>query len=125
MQIVRLDHLVLTVQDIDESCEFYATVLGMDVVTFGEGRRALQFGQQKINLHRAGHEFEPKATAPSPGSADICFITLTPLAKVEAELRARGVAILEGPVGRTGALGPIQSLYLRDPDGNLIEISSY
>jgi len=125
VQIVRLDHLVLTVQDIDESCEFYATVLGMDVVTFGEGRRALQFGQQKINLHRAGHEFEPKATAPSPGSADICFITLTPLAKVEAELRARGVAILEGPVGRTGALGPIQSLYLRDPDGNLIEISSY
>ena len=125
MQIERLDHLVLTVRDIDVTCEFYANVLGMETVTFGEGRKALQFGQQKINLHQAGHEFEPKATVPTPGSADLCFITDTPLAAVEGHLRSQGIDILEGPVARTGALGPIQSLYVRDPDGNLIEISNY
>jgi catechol 2,3-dioxygenase-like lactoylglutathione lyase family enzyme len=125
MNIDRLDHFVLTVRDIDATCDFYTRVLGMTVVTFGEGRKALQFGQQKFNLHRAGHEFEPKATVPTPGSADLCFITTKPLPEVEAHLAAQGVAVLEGPVARTGALGPIRSLYLRDPDGNLIEISNY
>jgi catechol 2,3-dioxygenase-like lactoylglutathione lyase family enzyme len=125
MQIERLDHLVLTVRDIDSTCDFYTNVLGMTTVTFGAGRKALQFGQQKINLHQAGHEFEPKATAPTSGSADLCFITGIPLATVEAHLRTQGIGIVEGPVVRTGALGPIRSLYVRDPDGNLIEISNY
>jgi|SRR5579871_3290214 len=125
IQIDRIDHLVLTVRDIDVTCDFYANVLGMEAVTFGEGRKALRFGQQKINLHQAGHEFEPKAAMPVPGSADICFITAAPLVEVMAHLNAQGIPILEGPVLRTGAVGPIRSLYLRDPDGNLIEIANY
>ncbi len=124
MQIDHLDHLVLTVADIDASCAFYAQVLGMRVVTFGEGRKALAFGAQKINLHRHGHEFEPKARAPTPGSADLCFLTATPLAQVAEELQAAAVPIEEGPVQRTGARGPILSLYIRDPDGNLIEVAN-
>ncbi|MBO9827022.1 VOC family protein [Xanthomonas sp. A2111] len=124
MQIDHLDHLVLTVADIEASCGFYAQVLGMRVVTFGEGRKALAFGQQKINLHRHGHEFEPKACAPTPGSADLCFLTTTPLAQVAEELRAAAVPIEDGPVRRTGARGPILSLYFRDPDGNLIEVAN-
>jgi catechol 2,3-dioxygenase-like lactoylglutathione lyase family enzyme len=125
MQIDRIDHLVLTVKNIDATCDFYASVLGMEVVTFGEGRKALHFGKQKINLHQAGHEFAPKAARPVPGSADLCLISATPLAEVAAHLQAQGVSILEGPVARTGAVGPIRSLYLRDPDGNLIEIANY
>jgi catechol 2,3-dioxygenase-like lactoylglutathione lyase family enzyme len=125
MNIDRIDHLVLTVRDIDVTCDFYANALGMQVVTFGEGRKALHFGRQKINLHRAGQEFEPKAALPTPGSADLCFIITTPLSEVAAHLQQQGVPILEGPVPRTGAVGPIQSLYLRDPDGNLIEIANY
>jgi catechol 2,3-dioxygenase-like lactoylglutathione lyase family enzyme len=97
----------------------------MTPVTFGAGRRALGFGRQKINLHQAGHEFEPKASSPTPGSADLCFITTTDLSDVEAHLRKVGVAIEEGPVDRTGALGPIRSIYFRDPDRNLIEVSTY
>jgi catechol 2,3-dioxygenase-like lactoylglutathione lyase family enzyme len=123
--IDRLDHLVLTVADMARSCAFYQDVLGMEVVHFGEGRTALHFGQQKINLHRAGQEWEPKATHPTPGSTDLCFITTQPLGAVEARLKAYGVAIHEGPVTRTGAQGPIRSLYVRDPDGNLIELSTY
>ncbi|WP_254459533.1 VOC family protein [Xanthomonas sacchari] len=124
MQIDHLDHLVLTVADIEASCVFYAQVLGMRVVTFGEGRKALAFGEQKINLHRHGHEFDPKARTPTPGSADLCFLTATPLAQVAEELRAAAVPIESGPVQRTGARGPILSLYFRDPDGNLIEVAN-
>ena len=125
MQIARLDHLVLTVADIDATCDFYTRVLGMTVVTFGENRRALTFGAQKINLHRQGREFEPKAHRPTPGSADLCLIAGMPLADAEAHIRAAGVDIIEGPVRRTGATGPIWSVYFRDPDLNLIEVSSY
>lgn len=125
MRIERLDHMVLTVRDIAATCEFYARVLGMEVVTFGEGRRALAFGQQKFNLHEAGREFEPKADRPTPGSADLCLITQGPLDAVIAHLAACDVPILEGPVRRTGALGPIMSVYFRDPDANLIEVSNY
>ncbi|WP_028988715.1 VOC family protein [Thermithiobacillus tepidarius DSM 3134] len=125
MRISHLDHLVLTVRDIDAACAFYTRVLGMEVVTFGAGRRALAFGSQKINLHQQGREFEPKAARPTPGSADLCFITEVPLTAVADHLRACGAAIVEGPVPRTGAKGPIQSLYIRDPDDNLIEIANY
>ncbi|MEZ4867795.1 MAG: VOC family protein [Caldilineaceae bacterium] len=125
LEIERLDHLVLTVKSISVTCAFYSRVLGMEVVTFGVGRKALVFGRQKINLHEAGHEFEPKAARPTPGSADLCFITQRPVVEVMAHLRACSVAILEGPVPRTGALGPIKSVYFRDPDQNLIEIAVY
>ncbi|QMU72464.1 VOC family protein [Streptacidiphilus sp. P02-A3a] len=125
MRIERLDHLVLTVADIDATVAFYTRVLGMEAVVFGEGRRALAFGSSKINLHQLGHEFEPKGRRPTPGSADLCFVTGTPLEQVAAELAEAGVPVEEGPVRRTGALGPITSLYLRDPDGNLLEISRY
>ncbi len=123
--IARLDHLVLTVADVDATCEFYARVLGMQPVTFGNGRRALAFGAQKINLHQAGREFEPKAARPTPGSADLCLIADAPLDVVTAHLRECGVAIVEGPVQRTGATGAIMSVYFRDPDRNLIEVSNY
>lgn len=124
MKIDSLDHLVLTVVDIEASCAFYSRVLGMEVVTFGTGRQALAFGAQKINLHQAGREFEPKAERPTPGSADLCFLTTLPLPEVQAHLAACGVTITEGPVQRTGAQGPILSVYFRDPDRNLIEISN-
>jgi len=124
MHIDHLDHLVLTVADLDVTTDFYTRVLGMQPVTFGEGRKALAFGRQKINLHQAGREFEPKAERPTPGSADLCFIVATPLEAVIAHLEQQGVAILEGPVQRTGAIGPIRSVYLRDPDLNLIELSN-
>ena len=122
--ISHLDHLVLTVADIPQSCEFYQRVLSMQVVTFAEGRKALKFGQQKINLHEHGHELEPKSAWPTPGSADICLITTTPIETVIAHLQACHVAIEEGPVPRTGAIGPILSVYFRDPDHNLIEVSN-
>lgn len=125
MKLIRLDHLILTVQNLDATCKFYTDVLGMEVVTFGNGRKALQFGQQKINLHEAGKEFEPKANAPTPGSADLCFIAETPLENVLRTLNQAGVTIEEGPVERTGALGKITSVYFRDPDKNLIEVSNY
>jgi len=125
IRIDRIDHLVLTVRDIAASCAFYSQVLGMDIVNFGAGRKALSFGVQKINLHEHGKEFEPKAACPTPGSVDICLITATPLADVMGHLRAAGVSVLEGPIQRTGATGPIISVYFRDPDSNLIEVSSY
>ena len=124
MQIDRLDHLVLTVRDIDAAAAFYSKVLGMEVVTFDDGRKALSFGDQKINLHQQGHEFEPKAHRPVPGSADLCFLTSVPMAEVLNHLAQCGVAVIEGPVRRTGARGPIISLYFRDPDMNLIEVSN-
>src|SRR5512133_2099908 len=119
-----LGHLVLTGRDVGRSCEFYERTLGMERLTFN-GRFALRFGQQKINLHEAGHEFEPKAARPVPGSADLCFVTDLEPQDVIAHLTACGVAIEEGPVERSGALGPITSLYLRDPDGNLLELAAY
>jgi catechol 2,3-dioxygenase-like lactoylglutathione lyase family enzyme len=122
--IDRLDHLVLTVADIDATVEFYTSALNMEAVTFG-GRKALHFGGQKINLHQAGKEFEPKAAHPTPGSGDLCFITATPLESVISSLKAGSYAIEEGPVERTGAVGKLLSIYLRDPDRNLIEISNY
>jgi catechol 2,3-dioxygenase-like lactoylglutathione lyase family enzyme len=125
MQITRLDHLVLTVRDAHRTIEFYAKILGMTEVTFGAGRKALTFGQQKINLHEVGREVEPKAATPPPGSADLCFISDTPMEAIVAELRRNGVEIIEGPVERTGALGSMTSVYFRDPDQNLIELSNY
>ena len=125
VRIDRLDHLVLTVADVCRTVEFYQRVLGMQPVTFGDGRRALAFGNSKINLHQAGREFEPKAARPAPGSADVCLISADPLAEVCAHLAAQAVVIEEGPVTRTGATGTIESVYIRDPDGNLIEISNY
>jgi catechol 2,3-dioxygenase-like lactoylglutathione lyase family enzyme len=124
MNLDRLDHLVLTVKGIETTCRFYESVLGMKVTTFGKGRRALAVGRQKINLHEAGKEFAPHAKEPKPGSADLCFITETPLAEVIAHLHTQGVAVEEGPVERTGATGPIVSVYIRDPDLNLIEIAN-
>jgi catechol 2,3-dioxygenase-like lactoylglutathione lyase family enzyme len=124
VRIDSLDHLVLTVADVAATCAFYQRVLGMEVVTFGVGRKALAFGTQKINLHQSGREFEPKAQRPTPGSADLCFLTSVPLAQVQAHLAACGVVVSEGPVQRTGAQGPILSVYFRDPDLNLIEVSN-
>jgi catechol 2,3-dioxygenase-like lactoylglutathione lyase family enzyme len=123
MRVVSLDHLVLTVRSVEATCSFYTRVLGMSVVTFDEGRKALAFGSQKMNLHEQGKEFEPKAERPTPGSADLCFLTDVPLAEVVGHLEALGVPLVAGPVGRTGAVGPIRSVYFRDPDGNLIEVS--
>lgn len=125
IKIDRLDHLVLTVADIAVTRDFYECVLGMKAVTFGEGRWALNFGRQKINLHQAGQEFQPHASAPRAGSGDLCFITETPLVDVVHHLEREGVAVIAGPGPRTGATGPIESVYIRDPDGNLIEISQY
>jgi catechol 2,3-dioxygenase-like lactoylglutathione lyase family enzyme len=125
MNIDRIDHFVLTVRDIEATCAFYSNVLGMGVTTFGAGRKALVFGGQKINLHQSGREFEPKAHAPMPGSADFCLISAIPLPQVIAHLVNCGVKIIEGPVAKTGARGPIRSVYFRDPDFNLVEVSTY
>ena len=125
MKIDRVDHFVLTVVSIDATCDFYSKVLGMDVIEFAGGRKALAFGAQKINLHRRGKEFEPKALTPTPGSGDFCLISAVPIDDVVAHLNECGVEIEEGIVPRTGATGPIKSVYLRDPDQNLVEISEY
>ena len=124
-QIDRFDHIVFTVRDIERTCEFYTRVLGMEVITFGGDRRALWFGDQKINLHLAGAEFEPKADPPVPGSEDVCLITKTDLDEAMAHVKNCGVEIIEGPCEKSGAVGPIRSFYFRDPDGNLIEVSNY
>lgn len=125
MKIISIDHLVLTVASLDVTVDFYTRVLGMTAETFGpDNRTALRFGQQKINLHVAGREFEPKAEKPTPGSGDLCFI-VEDLDAVRRTLAKENVAILHGPGSRTGAMGPIRSIYVRDPDGNLIELSSY
>ena len=125
MNIDRIDHVVMTVRNLDATCAFYSRVLAMQVVTFAGDRKALAFGRQKINLHQAGREFEPRANAAAPGTIDICLITTTPLAEVIEHLKACGVPIIEGPVLKTGATGPIRSVYFRDPDDNLVEVSNY
>lgn len=121
--IDHLDHLVLTTFDVDACTDFYTRVLGMQLETFGQGRLAFRFGEQKINVHVRGHEFEPKAHLPVPGALDLCFIASVSLEQVIERLNQRNWPIIEGPVPRTGATGPIRSVYVRDPDLNLIEIS--
>ncbi len=125
LHIDRLDHLVLTVADITTTCGFYQRVLGMEVIDVGAGRKALRFGMQKINLHAHGKEFEPKADRPTPGAADLCLITYATMEEILAHLDAQGVVVEEGPVQRTGATGAILSVYVRDPDANLIEVARY
>jgi catechol 2,3-dioxygenase-like lactoylglutathione lyase family enzyme len=124
MQLDSLDHLVLTVKDVDATIAFYTRAFGMHAVSFGEGRKALAFGAQKINLHQQGREFEPKAQEPTLGSADLCFLSPTPLVEIVEHLHACGIEIVQGPVRRTGAQGPILSIYVRDPDQNLIEVAN-
>jgi catechol 2,3-dioxygenase-like lactoylglutathione lyase family enzyme len=127
LTIASLDHLVLTVSDISETLAFYKNILGMRAQSFepedGTIRWALCFGRQKINLHQLGQEFTPKAGQVQPGSGDLCFLVNQPIMEWHAHLREQGVEIIDGPVRRTGATGPILSLYFRDPDGNLIEVS--
>lgn len=123
MKITQLDHLVLTVSDIERTMRFYQQVLGMTPVTFAKGRRALAFGNQKINLHPVDAGYEPKADRPLPGSADLCFLLSENLEEAIETLRQHGIEIEEGPVMRTGAQGPIESIYIRDPDANLIELA--
>ena len=121
--IAGLDHLVLTTRHRERCIDFYTRVLGMRLETFGAGRIAFRFGDQKINLHEAGREFEPKAERPTPGGLDLCFLADVPLADFIRGLEAAGVPIELGPVPRTGATGPIRSVYVRDPDGNLVEVA--
>jgi len=125
MKIDSIDHVVLTVKDIGATCDFYSKVLGMDIVTFGEGRKALAFGSQKINLQQLGRESTLIAERPTPGSADICFVTSVPLSEVIAHLNSSGVRLVGGPVERNGARGMMTSVYFRDPDLNLVEVSNY
>jgi catechol 2,3-dioxygenase-like lactoylglutathione lyase family enzyme len=125
MRVASLDHLVLTVRSIAATAAFYERVLGMQIITFGESRTALEFGEQKINLHEVGQEFEPKAERPTPGSADLCFVAALPLDEVIEHLKIQNVPLVAAPVARTGAKGPMRSVYFRDPDGNLIEVSEY
>lgn len=124
MDLDTIDHVVLTVRDIPASVAFYTRVLGMQEVVFGDDRRALAFGRCKLNLHQAGREFEPKAAHPGPGAVDLCLLARTPIAEIVRHLTVHGIAIEEGPIERTGAQGPILSVYVRDPDGNLIELSN-
>jgi catechol 2,3-dioxygenase-like lactoylglutathione lyase family enzyme len=124
MKVRRIDHVVHTVADLDRTLAFYERVLGMTPVSFGQGRRALAFGDQKLNLHQAGREFEPKALRPTPGAIDLCLTTDVPLDEVTAHLRSESVVIEHGPVDKVGARSALRSLYFRDPDGNLIEVSN-
>ena len=124
MNVRRIDHVVLTVADVERTLEFYERVLGMTAASFGGGRRALAFGDQKLNLHQAGREFEPRALRPTPGAIDLCLVTDVPLDEVAAHLRSQAVAIEHGPVDKVGARSALRSLYFRDPDGNLIEVSN-
>jgi catechol 2,3-dioxygenase-like lactoylglutathione lyase family enzyme len=125
VEVASLDHLVLTVTDVQRTVEFYRKVLGLTPIAFGAGRRALRCGNSKINLHQLGEEIAPHAAAPTCGSADLCFVTTTPPSKTLERLAACDVPVEQGPVPRTGALGPIVSVYFRDPDGNLIELGYY
>lgn len=124
MNVTSIDHLVLTVNDIEKTIRFYESVLGMKSEIFAEGRVALKFGNHKINLHQQGKEFEPKASFPVPGSEDLCFLTNIPLDIAINHVEKMGVNVLKGPVARTGAMGPIVSFYFNDPDGNLIEVAN-
>ena len=125
MQVDRIDHLVLTVRDIATTVAFYESVMGMKKQVFAGGRTALAFGKQKINLHQLGNEFEPRAENVREGSGDLCFIVRDSIEQVLDHLKRQGVSVLEGPVSRTGAVGELVSVYFRDPDGNLIEVSNY
>jgi catechol 2,3-dioxygenase-like lactoylglutathione lyase family enzyme len=132
LTVRRIDHLVLTCRDVAATIRFYTEVLGMKEVTFGAGRKALAFGQQKLNLHAAGQSAEGVAgnvaaiaARPTPGAIDVCLIVAEPPGAVMAHLAACGVPVEEGPVIRTGAVGPIESVYVRDPDGNLVELARY
>lgn len=126
MKIDHIDHFVITAADVDITCEFYERVLGMTVKEFAEGRKALYFGSQKINVHPpAGTGPTHRAQRPTVGGADFCLITETPMADVIAHLKAEGVRVEVGPGERSGAVGPINSVYFRDPDGNLVEVSNY
>ncbi len=124
MKVDRIDHVVLTVADLERTIAFYERALGMRALTFGDGRRALAFGDQKLNLHQAGHEFEPHARAPAPGAIDLCFTTDVPVEEVAARVRVLGIAVEAGPVAKAGARAPLRSIYFRDPDGNLIEVAN-
>ncbi|MEM9647866.1 MAG: VOC family protein [Bacteroidota bacterium] len=124
MLVDRLDHLVLTVVDIQKTIHFYK-MLGLEEITFRGSREALRLGNQKINLHQIGKEFEPKANRPTPGSADLCFIVSNPIEELEQILIEKNIPIVESIVDRTGALGAIRSIYIRDLDENLIELSCY
>jgi catechol 2,3-dioxygenase-like lactoylglutathione lyase family enzyme len=125
MRVLRLDHFVLTVRDIARTIDFYTRMLGMEEVTFGDGRKALRFGEQKINLHATDHPVDPNVLHATPGSADFCLIAEGELDQIVSELHTAGVPIILGPVTRTGALGPMQSIYFYDPDENLVEVASY
>jgi len=121
----RLDHIVLTVTDVEKTKDFYVQVLGMKARTDNRGRVSLMFGRQKINLHQSGNEFRPHAQRPTPGSGDLCFVTARSMEEIKEHVESQGIVLIEGPVQREGALGPMMSIYFHDPDGNLIEISRY
>ena len=125
MKIDSIDHVVFTVKDINATCDFYTKVLGMKIVTFGQGRKALVFGSQKINLQQLGRESTLVADKPTSGSADICFVTSAQVSEVIAHLNSCGVRLVGGPVQRDGARGLMTSVYFRDPDLNLVEVSNY
>ena len=125
IQLDQLDHIVFTVKSPADTCDFYTRIFGMQKITFDGNRKALVFGKTKINLHQSGSEFEPKAQNPVPGSIDVCFTTPSPIPEVLAHLEKNHVTVIDGPVNRTGVLGPMTSVYFRDPDGNLIEVSYY
>ena len=125
MEITSLDHLVLTVHDVSESCDFYSQILNLEIINFSENRKAIKVGRQKINLHQLGNEFEPKAEYPTPGSGDFCLISTTPLKQIIVDLEEKHIPIIKGPIEKNGAQGKMLSIYLRDPDENLIEISNY
>ena len=125
INITQLDHLVLTVKSIEVTCAFYQNILGMEIITFGDNRKALKFSNQKINLHELGKEFEPKAYKPCSGAIDMCLISDTPLKNIISHLNQHNISIEEGPIERTGATGKLLSVYIRDPDKNLIEISNH
>ena len=125
MKSDRIDHIVLTVASVDATIEFYSRVLGMEAITFAGGRRGLGFGQQKINLHPVANPYPERAKVPTPGAADFCMITDTPIDDVAAHLQSENVEIELGPVLKSGAMGELNSVYFRDPDGNLLEVSNY
>lgn len=125
MRLEGLDHIVLTVADVERTCHFYGELLGLEILRYAHGRRAVLFGGQKISLHQHGREFEPHSREPTPGAVELCFIATEPVTQVADELERKGVDILLPPHPRTGARGALQSLFLYDPDGNLVEISNY
>jgi catechol 2,3-dioxygenase-like lactoylglutathione lyase family enzyme len=124
MRLTGIDHFVLTVEDVEKSCSFYEG-LGAEVVTFGDDRKAIRFGEQKINLHPVDTDNRPVAAVPTPGTGDFCVVTETAIEDVERQLHEHDIEIIAGPVERTGATGPITSVYFRDPDDNLVEIGTY